>query len=259
MRIAMFTILVMPLLVFTVACDELVSDDPIEEHDNSFEVSGAVTVDVDVFNGSIDIHGSETGTVRVQARVTRADRVDYSATQFGNSVQVSATRMGGSGLNSPSVDVEISAPSTSVLVLRTSNGPVELRNFSSGATVRTSNGRISVDGLSGDLEAETSNGAIEVSGFTGTAQLETSNGNIRFTGTLVAGSDNEMTTSNGSVTVDMPETASIELDASTSNGSVSSDLPITVSSSGTNHLEGVIGGGAAELHVRSSNGSISIR
>ena len=249
------------LLLFATACDELTSDDPIEERDESFDVTGEVTVDVDIFNGKIDITGSDTSTVRVQARITRADRVDYSATQFGSSVQVSATRSGSSRLNSPDVSLNITAPSNSTLVLRTSNGAIEIRDFEAGAQVDTTNGRIVVSGLSGDLDAETSNGTIEVSGFTGSANLETSNGTIRFNGTLVSGSENEMSTSNGSVTVDLPADAGIELDASTSNGSVSSDLPITIGpgGSGQNHLEGTIGDGGASLQVRTSNGSIRIR
>lgn len=258
-RRAILAATIFPLLFLFAACDELASDDPIVMRDDSFDVSGEITIDVDVFNGKIDITGSDTSTVRVQARITRADRVDYSAEQFGSSIQVSATRTGSSGLNSPNVGLDITAPSNSMLILQTNNGAIEVRNFDAGAILDTTNGRIVVSGLNGDLEAETSNGAIEVSGFTGSANLETSNGAIRFNGTLVSGSDNEMSTSNGSVTVDVPTNSGITLDASTSNGSVSSDLPITLSSSGNNHLEGVIGDGSAELTIRSSNGFISVR
>ncbi len=251
----------LPLLIFALACDDILSDEPVVERFSSFPLTGGgpFTIDVDVFNGSVEVNGENTTVIEVSATIKRADKVDYSVEQFGSSVQVSASRLGSATLNSPSVNVVINAPSEATLIIRTSNGAVELNEFTAGAVVRTSNGRITVNGLSGDLEAETSNGSIEVSGFAGSAELETSNGSVRLTGTLVAGSDNGISTSNGSVTVDLPDDASLDLDASTSNGSVSSDFPITVSSSGSNHLEGVIGDGLASLRIRSSNGSISIK
>ncbi len=256
-RFALFAVL--PLLLFGVACDEIGSPDPIEDHDQTFQVSGAVTIDVDTFNGSITITGSETDSVRVQARVTRADRVDYEATQFGSDIQVKARQTQSTVGRSPSVNVEITAPSNAELVLRTSNGSVEVRDFDAGADIRTSNGRITVSGLSGELEANSSNGTIEVTDFTGSATLGTSNGSIRFAGSLVSGSENDFETSNGSITIDLDDDASVDFEGSTSNGSVSSDFPILVTSSGRNHLEGTIGDGDAELTAKSSNGSIKVQ
>ncbi len=250
---------VLPLLLFATACDELGSNEPIEERDQTFQVSGPVTLDVETFNGRITVTPSDSNSVRVQATLKRADRLEYSAEQFGDDIQVKANRVGTTIGRSPSAEVEISAPSTSELILRTSNGAVEVRNFEAGANIRTSNGRVTVEGLQGELEVETSNGAIEVTDFTGSADLKTSNGSIRFTGQLVSGSENDMQTSNGSVTIDLDDNASIVFDGSTSNGSVSSDFPILVTSSGRSHLEGTIGEGDAELTARSSNGSITVR
>lgn len=240
-------------------CDALESDGPVETHDDSFTVSDAVTIDVDNTNGRVTVTGEDTNTVRVQARLRQADRIDYDARQFGNSIQVTASRNGSRFGQSPVADIEITAPSNAVLVLVTQNGALEVRNFTAGADLRTSNGRITVEGMSGSLEADTSNGPIEVSGHTGSAMLETSNGRITYSGRLVAGSENEMRTSNGSVSVDLDGEPGIELDASTSNGSVSTDFPITIGSSGDNHLEGTIGDGAARLIIRTSNGSIAVR
>lgn len=258
-RLTLLALLAVLALALTTACDELGSDEPIETHDDTFQVSGTVTLDVDVFNGPITVESTDSGSVRVQATLKRADHIDYEATQFGSDIQVKASRTGSTVGRSPSVEVEISAPANSELVLRTSNGAIEIRAFEAGATLRTSNGRITVNGLLGDLDADTSNGRIEVTGFAGSAELETSNGSINFEGELVAGSVNEMTSSNGSITVDLEGDPSVEFDGSTSNGSVSSDLAMTVSSAGRNHLEGVVGNGDPELTVRTSNGSISLR
>lgn len=248
----------LPLLL-TTACDELGSDDPVETRDDTFQVSGAVTIDVDSFNGDINIVSTDSNEVRVQATLKRADKLEYSADLFGSDVQVKAERRGSTVGRSPSATIDISAPASSELVLRTSNGEIEVRGFDAEATVRTSNGRIVVNGLSGDLEADTSNGAIEVSGFTGQARLETSNGSISLSGELVEGSDNDIESSNGGITVDLEGEPGLTLDAATSNGSVSTDFPIRITSSGRNHLEGVIGDGGTSLHIRTSNGSITVK
>ncbi len=258
-RLSILTAFAVLPLLFAVGCDELGSDEPIENRDDTFQVSGAITLDVDVFNGGITVTGSDTRSVRVQSVLKRADRIDYEAIQTGSGINVSANRKGSTTGRSPSVSVEITAPSSSVLVLRTSNGAIEVRGIETGGTLRTSNGRVTVVGGNGNLRADTSNGTIDVSDFTGSVELETSNGAVRFAGELVAGSENEMTSSNGSVNVNLDDDPSVKLDASTSNGSVSSDFPIVVTSSGRNHLEGTIGDGDADLNVRTSNGSITVR
>lgn len=249
------------MLLFATACDELDgigSDEPIESRDSTFQVSGELVLEVDSFNGSITIVSSTSDSVRVQATLKRADKIDYEATQFGNDIQVKARKSGSTSGRSPSVTLEISAPANSQLVLRTSNGAINVTGFEAGAIIRTSNGKITVKAVSGELEADTSNGSIEVTEFIGSAELETSNGSIRFEGELVSGSNSNLTSSNGSITVDFDDNPSIEFDGSTSNGSVSSEFPIRVTSSGRSHLEGTIGDGDAELTVRTSNGSIRV-
>lgn len=260
-RYSFLTALLLTSLVAVTGCEDLISDEPVEINEASFTVSGAVTIDVNSVNGNVTVNGSGTDTVHATATLKRADQISYDVQQFGNSIQVTASQNGSSFGNSPSADIEISAPSNAHVVLRTSNGSLTVRNLEAGAVLRTSNGRITVDGLSGDLEADTSNGTIEVSGHAGSVELETSNGGIRYSGELAAGSDNGIRTSNGSVTVTLKSNTGVRVDASTSNSGVTTSLPIQVTSSGSNHLEGLIGSegnGVAELQIRSSNGSIQI-
>ena len=258
-RLAVLVSLVLLPMLFMAGCDEFGSDEPIETHDDSFQINGSLTVDVESFNGAITVTGSDTNVIRVQATLKRADKIDYSATRAGNRIQVSAVENSKSSGRSPSADLQISAPSTAVLILRTSNGSIEATNFEAGAIIKTSNARVTVDDFAGNLEAISSNGSIRVTDFTGSAELETSNGSITFNGTLVPGSDNGMKTSNGSVTVDVPDNLGLEFDGATSNGSVKSELPMTVSRSGDSYLEGTIGAGGTELTARTSNGSITVR
>jgi hypothetical protein len=92
----------------------------------------------------------------------------------------------------------------------------------------------------------------------GAFDVDTSNGNISFSGEMIPGGDNRMETSNGTVTVELEGTPSVNLDASTNRGEVTSELPIEASTTKKQRLVGTIGGGEAELHIRATNGSVTI-
>jgi DUF4097 and DUF4098 domain-containing protein YvlB len=214
-------------------------------------------------NGRIIVISGDDGAVRVAATLRKPDDLEYEVVQDGDSISVVArdTRSGGFHIGqSPGADIEITAPSDTNVQLRTSNGRVEVIGMHRSGTVHSSNGKIVLEDVIGDFDVSTSNGGVTVRHAIGTFDVETSNGRIEFDGEIVPGGDNRMRTSNGSVEVTLQGTPSVELDASTSNGSVSSDLPIlTVSTGDEDHLKGTIGDGAAALHVRTSNGSVSVQ
>ena len=110
-----------------------------------------------------------------------------------------------------------------------------------------------MEGLRGAVHARSSNGPVTITDVVGDVEVFTSNAKVSCSctcGSLKARS------SNSKILLDQHRGS---VDASTSNGSVSSDFDILVTSSGRNHLEGTIGDGEAELTVRSSNGSITVR
>jgi hypothetical protein len=235
------------------------SDEPVEVRDDSFDVGSSPRLVVDSFNGWITVSTGSDNAIQVHATLRRADKIDYQVNQDGNTVSVEARQRERTTGRSPGADIEVAAPSSTKVELRTSNGTVEVRGMEESGTVRTSNGKVVVEYVKGDWDAETSNGSVVVSAFRGTIALETSNGSIAFSGELMPGSRNEMRTSNGSVTVTLQGTPSVRLDATTSNGTVSSKLPIMATSAGDNHLAGTIGGGEAELTIHTSNGSVTVQ
>jgi len=246
---------------FTFTWDSEESDDPVEIRDDSFTVGPSPRLLVTSFNGRVTVNSSSNNTIRVQARLTRADRADYEVRQDGNTVEVKAGMkwlVGKTVGRDPGIDVEVTAPSSTGVELITSNGMIELRGMNESGTLRTSNGMIVMEDVSGDFSAHTSNGAIEVTAFKGSVDLDTSNGRISFSGELIAGGRNDMRTSNGDVDVTLQGTPSIRLDASTSNGTVTSSLPIVAASTGDTHLAGTLGEGEAELTISTSNGSVTI-
>ena len=253
------------VFLLAVACGDVAvdvgpdDDAPVETREASFNVGASPKLEVDTFNGAVTVSAGAEGTIRVIARLKRADKIDYEARQTIDGVKVKAEKHSGTTGRSPGATVEVTVPPSTVLELKTSNGSIEVRGLQKSGVLRTSNGRIVVEGFTGDLDASTSNGSIEVTGLKGSVDLETSNGTISFTGELAAGSENEMRTSNSGVDVRLEGTPSVLLDASTSNGKVSSDLPVLTTSAGNTHLTGAIGDGGAELRIRASNGSITIR
>ena len=235
------------------------SDEPVETRDDSFTVGSSPRLEVDSFNGRITVSLSSDDTIRVQATLRRADRIEYQVSQDGDTVRAEAREKGKTLGRSPGADIKVTAPVSTRVELRSSNGAIEVAGIEESGHLDTSNGKIVLKSVRGDFDASTSNGGIDVSGLVGTVTLETSNGSIDFTGELTPDGRNEMRTSNGSVHVHLQGTPSVRLDATTSNGGVTSKLPILATSTGENHLTGTIGDGDADLVIRTSNGSVTVQ
>ena len=250
---------------------------PTETRDDSFFVNGTATLIVNGDNGWIKVNTGTDDEVRIQATLRGIDRIDYEVSQDGNTITVLAEIDQGWFISNVGVDITITAPVSTDMELEISNGAIELNGIEGTGTLRTSNGEIVLENVKGDFEGRTSNGKIEVDtlegtaflrtsnggldlkGVTGEVDAETSNGGISYSGDMIAGGDNRLITSNGNVDVELLGTPSIELDASTSNGDITSELPITATTTGDDHLVGTIGDGEADLHIKTSNGDVTIR
>ncbi len=270
------------MLLLSIGCDVTIDIDgdgdgdvgPTETRDDSFSVGASPVLVVTSENGSIDVEAGPAGTIRVQATLRNAPRVQYEVSEDGDTVTVEAEV--DSGARNAGADIVVTAPTETEVELETSNGSIEVQGLEASGTLRTSNGRVVMKDIRGDLDVRTSNGPIEVTSMEGVGTLatsngavtlaevkgafdvDTSNGNISFSGEMTAGGENRLETSNGSVTVELEGTPSVKLDASTSRGEVSSELPIEASRTQKQRLVGTIGDGEAELFIRTSNGSVTI-
>ena len=140
------------------------------------------------------------------------------------------------------VEYEITVPRSISLNLETTNGAIEVDSVKGSHRVTTTNGHIDLTRCSGDVEAETTNGGIK-------AELTDVN----------PGKSIRLETTNGRINVTLPKTIAARVDASTTNGSVNSYLPVTTTEMRNHRLRGTInGGGAAELKLHTTNGSITI-
>jgi DUF4097 and DUF4098 domain-containing protein YvlB len=270
------------MLFLSIGCEVTIDIDdsgdgdvgPTETRDDSFSVGASPVVVVTSENGSIDVETGSDGTIRVQATLRNAPRVQYKVSEQGDTVRVEADV--DSGARNAGADIVVTAPTETEVELETSNGRIEIQGIEAPGSIRTSNGRVVIEDVKGDFDVRTSNGPIEVGSMEGDGTLktsngsvnltdvkgafdvDTSNGNISFSGRMTAGGDNRLETSNGSVAVELQGTPSVEVDASTSRGEVTSELAIEASSMKKDRLVGTIGDGEAELVIRVSNGSVTI-
>ena len=253
------------------------------DHDDTFAVDGPPRLEVENFNGRVEVTGGGSeGSVRVMAEIRNPNRVDYRLGQEGNTIRVEIKPKGKIGFfqfigihrGNP---IRVIVPTNAEVSVHTSNGRIALKKVEGTVDLRTSNGRIMVDDVKGSIEAQTSNSRIEAVRVSGDVALHTSNGritiekgkgtfnavtdngSIEFDGEFASGGDNKLKTSNGSVTVRLRGEPSLKLEASTTNGSVRCSRPLAEQGlSGKNHLAGTIGSGDASLTLRTTNGSISV-
>ena len=86
--VALFT-----LLFVAAACGDA-DIESVESRDDSFSVSSAPRLVVNGFNGRIVVNTGSDSTIRVQATLKKADKVDYKTTQDGDTVSVEAKKKG---------------------------------------------------------------------------------------------------------------------------------------------------------------------
>ena len=153
-----------------------------DTREDVFGVGATPTFVVDGDNGSVVVNAATANTITVTATLRDANRIDYEATQEGDTVTVKAKKKGGFRLFSfgqgPAADIEVSAPPSTMVEVRTSNGSIELRGIQESGSLRTSNGKIVMENVSGDFDIRTSNGSVTLTVVEGNVTVESSNGAI---------------------------------------------------------------------------------
>jgi hypothetical protein len=165
--------------------------------------------------------------------------------------------------------------------LRTSNGAVHASKTRGKLEIATSNGAVEVQDIEGDTDVQTSNGAVRAARIRGPLAAVTTNGAMHVDLEDSRGGAVKLTTSNGSVDLKVGSALQGDVNASTSNGAITVRLNnaagarITAETSRTNHissdfdirregentpsrLEGVVGSGGPQLHLKTSQGPIRL-
>jgi Putative adhesin len=228
-------------------------------------------LDVDTFNGSIEIIGWDQNSVDISgtkyARTPELrDQIKIDTSHSDNSVTVHAVRPFDNHGNMGARFIIHVPKKVNLDRIASSNGKIEVRSITGSANLRTSNGPINAEQVDGPIDASTSNGHITVQEQLATGHspihLRTSNGAIDITAERPITSDLHASTSNGSITVHLPSSTVARIRASTSNSAITSDFDVTMQGRiDKHHLEGNINGSKSDapmIDLSTSNGHIRL-
>ena len=213
--------------------------------------SGSIRVDPGN-NGGVSIVGWERPEVEVHMRIQAYAGTRTSARDIASDVRlertgnaVSADGPEGGRREGWHVEFLVYVPRQSDLALRTSNGPLHVRDVTGTMDLRTTNGPLSLDGVAGDVTARTSNGPLSV----------------HLAGSRWQGAGLDAETSNGPATVFVPEGYSADFETGTVNGPMHSEFPLTVTFSGRmrQRFNTRLGNGGAPVRVVTSNGPLALK
>ncbi len=231
--------------------------------------SRPATVQVELFNGNIEVQGYSGKEIAVEADGGGSIRNTHPPEHADGLRRIDA--------NSSTLSVDQAAN-----VVAIKPGPfgnitrLALKvPYSSMLKLKTLNGDITVDQISGDAEVEAFHGTVKLTGISGAALVHSMSGKINTVFARVPETKAvSLSSLNGDVDVTLPATARVNLRAKTDNGGVYTDFDVklqpdsgmkivTRHGHGPDGLEratvGTINGGGAELQLTTFNGNIYIR
>lgn len=148
----------------------------------------------------------------------------------------------GNGKPRLSIKYWIRIPSRTDLILKSTNGRVEVTEVEGLAELATTNGNIHADRMVGAVEARTTNGGIKVE----MDRLYDREGML-------------MRTTNGSIQLSLPRNIEADIEASTTNGGISTDFRLRVEGRfNSKRIRGRINGGGPLIELHTTNGGIRI-
>jgi hypothetical protein len=204
-------------------------------------------------NGGIKVEGQARGDVHVLAKVVANADTKERAKQIASAIQIQATgdsisatgpQQTGDG-EGWSVSYQLEVPEHSSLSLKSVNGGIGISHVDGQIEFSTTNGGVKLSAVGGDVRGRTTNGGVDV-------DLE---------GPTWQGEGLNVETMNGGVKLAMPADYSAHLQTGTVHGGVRSDFGTAMTAEGRpeRNIDMQIGSGGALIHVKTTNGGISLR
>jgi len=242
------------------------SDQFREDFQYNYDLKPGGRLNVESFNGPIEILGWEKDSVQVTgtkyaAREELLRNIRINAKSADNTVTIRVERprdrrgnMGAKFMIRVPRQIQLERIVSSNGLIRvediqgnarleTSNGAIRLRQFDGRLDARTSNGSIEADSIGGDAVVHTSNGAIRLDRVAGSVEAGTSNGGVHVRMAKPKPNDRlAFESSNGNIEIELEGLESNELRANTSNASITLRMPAALK---------------ARLRASTSNSSIS--
>ncbi len=225
-----------------------------------FEVTGVPELNLETFEGSIEVHSWDRHEVEVEIE-RRAmeqrlvDDMKITAEQDGDRIVVKVTGPGGSddgfsgvqiGVHfSPSARLRVALPRNSQITAMSGDGSITIEDVSGKISLRTNDGSVRASRIGGDIVVRSGDGAIRMDRVEGALDLETDDGSITLDATpttlrartsdgtirleikpdSVMEADWDVQTADGSVVLTLPAEFNGVLDAETRDGVVRANHP----------------------------------
>jgi len=261
--------------------------------EKAFTVSGAPTVALSTFDGSIEVRGWDRNEVVVEVEKVgpdqaTAERIQVTATRNGSAITIDVRKpspLETTGMRrTPSANLVVSVPLTSAIVARsgdgsisisrvtgtldldTGDGSVRIAEVSGSIVARTGDGDVIGQKLDGQAEIRTGDGVVGLDGVFTALAIETRDGAVEVTARRGSRTDGEwdVATGDGDIRVEVPEGFGAEVDARTGDGRVRIDsITKAPGEQRDDHddresVTGRLGGGGKPMRLRTSSGSITV-
>lgn len=294
------TLLVAASVLAFAGCEvNLNSEGIVSREVKTFTVAGVADVQVETFDGAIEIHSWDRNEVEIEVEKrameqSLLDEMKVTAEQQGNSIILKVTgpsRTESHGIQigvnfSPSARLRVALPRSTNVNAKSGDGSVAIEDVAGKVTLNTRDGSVRVTRVSGEIVVRSGDGAIRLDAVDGGLDLETDDGSISgeirptalraHTGDgsvrleLLPDSkmdaDWDVQTSDGSVVLTLPTDFAAQLDAESRDGVVRSSHPAIKNEAREGDREerrramrATLGEGGKILRVRTGDGSIRIQ
>lgn len=245
----------------------------------SFDAAGAQIIEIDTYNGFLQVDAGPAGSTEVQCEAkfyatgktqeeatSRLAEMKVISSRDGDRLQLEVPRHSILGTNNVGASLILTLPEGVEVDLRSSNGSVTLDAPFAKPVIHTSNGNVLVRAASGPISVQSSNGRVDIvdAPQPGKVEVKTSNGGITYVG---ASRDFKLVTGNGPVQLELPDgwDGNGYIHSSNSNVRIKSDGKIlTKLTASTSNGKIMVDGpplkaeGGSELRVETSNGSVHV-
>jgi DUF4097 and DUF4098 domain-containing protein YvlB len=242
------------------ACEvNLNSEGIVSRETKTFKVGGVPVVQLDTFDGAIEVHSWDKNEVEVEIErrameQALVDEIKVTAEQDGDRIVLKVTgpsrRRGFEGIQvgvhfSPSARLRVALPRKSQLVAKSGDGAINVEDVNGKITLNTNDGSIRATRLAGEIMVRSGDGSIRMDRIEGTVDVETVDGSITMEAKPTAlhaktsdgsirmqiepestmSGDWDVQTEDGSVTLTLPTSFNGQLDAETRDGAVRASHP----------------------------------
>ena len=220
------------------ACEvNLNSEGIVARETKSFKVAGTPDVQLETFDGSIEVHSWDRNEVEVEIE-RRAmeqglvDQIKVSAEQQGDRIVIKVTGPSDREFDgiqigmhiSPTARLRVALPRQSQLIAKSGDGSVSVEDVNGTISITTKDGSVRASRLAGDITVRSGDGSIRMDRIEGKLDLETEDGSI---GLEAKPSVLRARTSDGSIRLEIAADAAMaeDWDIQTADGSVTLTLP----------------------------------